>query len=64
MRGRKVSERILEAIQKSSEDDGSIQKFLIEIIYEEATNPGWYKEIYKRKIKKYVDREESGEYEN
>lgn len=63
MSGGKVNERILEAIRKSSEDDELIQKFLIEMIYEEATNPGWYKEIYKREIKKYVGRE-SGEDED
>lgn len=63
MSGGKVNERILEAIRKSSEDDELIQKFLIEMIYEEATNPGWYKEIYKRGIEKYVSKE-SGEDED
>ena len=54
MKGGKVNERILEAIRKNSEDDEPIQDFLIEMIYEEATNPGQFKELYKRKIKEYV----------
>jgi hypothetical protein len=63
MRGRKVNERILEAIRKNSEADESIQDFLIEMIYEEATNPGQFKELYKKKIKEYVIKE-SGEDED
>ncbi len=58
MRSGKVNERILEAIRKSSEDDESIQDFLIEMIYEEATNPGWFKDIYKRKINEYLHKGE------
>ena len=63
MKSGKVNERILEAIQKNSGDDESIQNFLIEMIYEEATNPGQFKELYKKKIKEYVIKE-SGEDED
>lgn len=63
MRGRKVNERILGAIRKNSEADESIQDFLIEMIYEEATNQGQFKELYKKKIKEYVIKE-SGEDED
>jgi hypothetical protein len=54
MRGGKVNERILDAIGKSSESDRLIRDFLIEMIYEEATNRGWFKDVYKKQIEKYV----------
>lgn len=63
MRGGKVNKRILDAIRKNSKDDESIQNFLIEMIYEEATNPGQSKELYKRKIEEYLIKE-SGEDED
>lgn len=44
----KLNQRILDAIRKNSENDESIQKFLIKMVYEEAGNPGWWKELYKK----------------
>lgn len=57
MKSGKVNERILEAIRKKSGDDESIQNFLIEMIYEEATNPGHFRDLYKSKINEYVIKE-------
>jgi|GEM_PF-5845925 len=55
--------RILDAIRKNSENDETIQKFLIEMVFEETENPGWWKDIYRKNIKKYALKE-SGKNED
>ena len=61
----KINERILEAIKENSKDDRIIERFLIDLIYEEADHPGtwWWKEIYKRKVNKLFSKWE-GDDEN
>ena len=51
----KVNEKILQGIKEKSGEDKVIEKFLIDLIYEEASHSGvWrWKEIYKQKIEKF-----------
>ena len=48
----KLNEKILQGIKEKSEGDNIIEKFLIDLVYEEASHSGiWrWKEIYKQKI--------------
>ena len=51
----KINERILEGIREKSEGDGVIEKFLIDLILEEAYHAGqwWWKETYKKKVDRF-----------
>ena len=50
----KINERILEAIKENSKGDKVIEKFLIDLIFEEADHPGswWWKETDRNKVDK------------
>lgn len=52
----KINERILKGIRENSKTDKIISDFLIDLIYEETKQPGWWKEIYKKKILQYSDK--------
>jgi len=52
----KINERILKGIRENSKTDNVISDFLIDLIYEETKHPGWWKEIYKKKILQYSDK--------
>lgn len=59
-----ISDQILKCIRKNSENDTAIEKFLIELLCEEAEHPGqwWWKDVYKKKIDKFSEKwEESHE---
>lgn len=51
----KINERILESIRENSEGDEVVERFLIDLIYEEANHPGqWrWKETYRKLVDKY-----------
>ena len=51
----KINERILKGIRQNSEGDEIIEKFLTELIYEEADHPGqwWWKDTYRKRVDKY-----------
>jgi hypothetical protein len=59
----KINERILEGIREKSEGDKVIEKFLIDLIYEEADHPGnwWWKETYKKQVDKLSSDWEGGD---
>lgn len=61
----KLNEKILQGIKEKSGGDDVIEKFLIDLIYEEASHSGiWrWKDIYKQKIEKSSN-EWGGTHEN
>ncbi|MEM3485044.1 MAG: hypothetical protein QXI12_05435 [Candidatus Methanomethyliaceae archaeon] len=51
----KINERILKSIRESSKGDEAVERFLIDLIYEEANHPGqwWWKDTYRKLLDKY-----------
>jgi len=54
MNSKGINEKILKAVKETC-DDAIIRVFLMDILYDEAEHPGrwWWKDTYKKKIKKY-----------
>ena len=52
----RINEKILNAIKEKGEGDKRIQKFLLELLIEEASHSGYWqwKDIYRKKIKTYT----------
>lgn len=48
-----INERILKGIRENSGNDEVISNFLIDLLYEEAKQPGWWRDIYKKKVEEY-----------
>ena len=48
----KINERIIEGVREKSGGDEVIEKFLIDLILEEAYHPGqwWWKDTYRKKV--------------
>ena len=55
MYGIKLNKQILEAIRAETEDDPIMKQFIKEVILGELEHPGqwWFKESYKKWIRKY-----------
>ncbi len=55
MEGAKINDRILESIGEKTRSDKIMRKFIHEMLYEELEHPGqwWFKDPYKKSIKKY-----------
>jgi hypothetical protein len=51
----KINQRILEGIAEHSGGDEVIERFLIDLVYEEAEHTGqwWWKSEYKRLVDRY-----------
>ncbi len=51
----KINEKIIKGIKEKCEGDKVIEKFLIDLLYEETTHSGqWqWNEIYKKQVDKY-----------
>ena len=51
----KINDQILKEIKENSKDNKAIAEFLIDLLYEEAEHSSqwWWKETYKKKVKKY-----------
>lgn len=52
----KINERILKGIRENSKKDTIISDFLIDLVCEETNQPGWWKEIYRKKIQQYSEK--------
>lgn len=52
-----VNERIIRAIRENCGEDKELADFILELIYQEVENYGkswWWKDTYKKLIKKYL----------
>lgn len=65
MRDFRINEQIIRWVRENSKNDKMIEEFIIDLIYEEAEHSikGNWREIYKKKIKKYL-KEQSESDEN
>jgi hypothetical protein len=54
----RISEQIVDAITESTHDDAVLKGFLLDLLYEEAEHAGrwWWKEIYRKKLKRAAER--------
>ena len=53
--------KIAKAIKSECEEDKNMKNFLMDLLEFTMTGKQWYKEEYKKQIKKYVDMEENNE---
>ena len=59
----KINERILQGIAENSGGDDVIEKFLKDLVYEEAEHPGqwWYTTVYRRLVDESSAKWEAGD---
>jgi hypothetical protein len=55
MNNTKINEQIIDGIREHCVNDKIMEKFLIELLFEEAEHPGqwWWKDTYKKNLEKY-----------
>ncbi len=53
----RITERILNGLERQSEGDESIHRFLLDLVYDEVEHPGqWqWKSTYRKKLREYSE---------
>ena len=52
-----LNKTILKKLSEKTKNDPGQKEFIINILREEASGLGWFKEKYEKELEKYIDRE-------